>query len=149
MIATCARCAKAFETTLEDANTPGVLCVTCYRAEHAANAPGLSPVYAAARQMLDTAAQDTAGNVNYARAWVGELHARITRHGNTWALWLDDATPIHPDTLALWAAAVGQDAAGWRVDLNTDGRIARLQWQTDGEPATEGGPVSWVGRGAP
>jgi len=110
------------------------------------NAPGLSPIYAIARQMLGAVAPGDSPSMADAAAWVGTCHADLTRHGNTWALWLDDATPIHPDTLALWAAAVGQDAAGWRVDLNTDGRIARLQWQTDGEPATEGGAVTWIGQ---
>ena len=39
MIATCTQCSQMFETTEEDACTPGVLCVRCYRREQAARVP--------------------------------------------------------------------------------------------------------------
>ena len=35
MIAVCTKCHTLFETTTEEAYTPGVLCVPCYRAENA------------------------------------------------------------------------------------------------------------------
>lgn len=34
MIGVCSKCSTMFETTTEDAYTPGVLCPTCYRAAH-------------------------------------------------------------------------------------------------------------------
>lgn len=33
MIGLCSKCHTLFETTVEDAYTPGVLCYTCYNAE--------------------------------------------------------------------------------------------------------------------
>ena len=33
MIACCSKCGKLFETTQEEAYTPGVLCVSCYKAQ--------------------------------------------------------------------------------------------------------------------
>lgn len=35
MIGCCTKCSKLFDTTEEDACTPGVLCVECYRAARA------------------------------------------------------------------------------------------------------------------
>ena len=34
MIATCSKCQQLFETTQEDAYTPGVMCAPCYREVH-------------------------------------------------------------------------------------------------------------------
>ena len=35
MIAVCTKCSTMFETTTEDAYTPGVLCPSCYKADKA------------------------------------------------------------------------------------------------------------------
>lgn len=146
MIATCPRCGNAFDTSQEDACAPPVLCPTCYRAEH--NPPGLSPIYAVARQMIDAVAPGDSPSMASVGGYVGTLHASITRYGNDWALTLVDVQRTHPDTLATWAAAVGQDAAGWLIDQAAGGRVARLAWQGAGEAMPEGGRVTWIG-GAP
>ena len=108
------------------------------------NPPGTSPIYAAARDMLTAIAQGVSGG---ATGWVGTLAAYLVDGGDYRALTLDDAQPLHADTLAAWAAVFGQPADGWRVDGATGGRVARLEWATDGDARPEGGRVMWIGGG--
>lgn len=110
------------------------------------NAPGQSAIYAIARQMFDAVAPGDSPSMATAGAWVGTCHAGLTRYGNEWALQLDDVQTLHPDTLATWAAAVGQDAAGWLVDQSVGGKVARLEWQGKGKPMPDGGGVMWIGQ---
>ena len=105
------------------------------------NPPGTSPVYALARDMADALDK---GRRSYT-AVDGKLYATLQDGGDYRALVLYDDAPIHPDTLALWAAAFGQPADGWRVDSTTGGRVARLEWATDGEAAPDSGRVTWIG----
>jgi hypothetical protein len=105
------------------------------------NAPGTSPIYAAARDMLDALGK---GLGSIATVPYGTLYVTLQDGGDYRALMLCDVDPLHPDTLALWAAAFGQPADGWRVDSVTGRRVARLEWATDGE-AAEGGRVTWMG----
>ena len=111
------------------------------------NAPGLSPIYAAARQMLDAIAPGDSPSMGRAGGYVGTCHASIARHGNEWALELIDVHRIERDTLATWAAAVEQPATGWLVDEAAGGKVARLEWATDGEARGEGSRVTWIGQG--
>ena len=105
------------------------------------NPPGTSPVYALARDMADALDK---GRRSYT-AVDGKLYATLQDGGDYRALVLYDDAPIHPDTLALWAAAFGQPADAWRVDSTTGGRVARLEWATDGEAAPDSGRVTWIG----
>lgn len=105
------------------------------------NPPGLSPVYAIARDML---AMLDSGKRRAAHSLL-PLVAYIIDGGDYRALTLNDTAPLHPDTLALWAAAFSQPADGWRVDSTTGGRVARLEWATDGEAAPDSGRVTWIG----
>ena len=105
-------------------------------------APGLSPIYAAARDLL--AALDSGSCA--ATVQVGTLFAHLVDGENYRALTLDDARRIHPDTLATWAAAVGQPAGEWRVDMEAGGRVARLEWATDGEAPAQGRAVTRIGQ---
>ena len=107
----------------------------------ATNPPGLSPVYAIARDML---AMLDSGKRRAAHSLL-PLVAYIIDGGDYRALTLNDTAPLHPDTLALWAAAFGQPADGWRVDNTTGGRVARLEWATDGDALPDGGRVTWQG----
>lgn len=91
------------------------------------NAPGLSDIYAAARDMLD-ALRKGATSVT---VQVNTVFARLVNGGNYCALMLDDEQPIHPDTLATWAAAFEVAAPTWTTELG--GLVARLKWATDGE----------------
>jgi hypothetical protein len=116
-------------------------CGYVWRDESPANPPGLSPVYAIARDMLDALARGDAS----AHHWSGALMVRVVDGGNYRAVTIDDDTPLHPDTLALWAAAFGQPVDGWLVDSATGGRVARLEWATDGETLPGGGGVTWIG----
>ena len=118
-------------------------CGYVWRDESPANPPGLSPVYAIARDL--TAALDK-GRLT-ATAQHGDLSIYLIDGGDYWALSLCDTTgPIHPDVLALWAAAFGVQTAQWAQDWTyTGGRVARLEWPTDGE-AVEGGRVTWINR---
>ena len=105
------------------------------------NPHGLSPVYALARDML--AALDSGRSTVTVSS--GTLYATLQDGGDYRALVLYDDAPIHPDTLALWAAAFGQQTAQWAQDwTDAGGRVARLEWATDGE-AVEGGRVTWIG----
>lgn len=108
------------------------------------NAPGMSPIYAAARDMLDALRK----GVTSATATVaGSTQvAQMVDGGDYRALTLDDDQPLHPDTLALWAAAFSQPADGWQVDSATGGRVARLEWATNGEARGEGSRVTWIGQ---
>ena len=116
-------------------------CGYVWRDESPANPPGLSPVYAIARDMLDALDK---GRRDYT-VEDNKRAATLQDGGNYRALVLYDDAPIHADTLALWAAAFGQPADEWRVDSATGGRVARLEWPTDGE-AVEGGRVTWINR---
>jgi len=128
VIGVCTKCGKAFETTTEDAYTPGVLCVECYRAEH--NAPGVSPIYAAARDMLAAILNERPSVTRQ----MGALFATLHHNGNSVDLWLMDADPLHADTLATWAVAFGQPAdAEWFIDYGTGERVAHLEWAVAGE----------------
>lgn len=109
------------------------------------NAPGLSPIYAIARAMLDAVAPADSPSMGTVAAWVGTCHADLTRYGGDWALTLDDVHRIECTTLATWAAALGQDAAGWLIDQSVGGRVARLAWTTDDKPLPDGGAVTWIG----
>ena len=109
------------------------------------NPPGASPIYAAARQMLDAIAPGDSPSMGTVSAWVGTCHASVIRYGNEWALTLDDAHRIGRDTLATWAAAVEQPDGVWAVDMEAGGRVARLEWATDGEAMPPGGCVTWIG----
>ena len=109
------------------------------------NAPGLSPIYAIARAMLDAVAPGDSPSMGTVAAWVGTCHADLTRYGGDWALTLDDVHRIECTTLDTWAAALGQDAAGWLIDQSVGGRVARLAWTTDDKPLPEGGAVTWIG----
>lgn len=108
-------------------------------------APGMSDIYAVARRLLDTAAQGDSPSMATVGAWVETCHAVLTRYGNEWALTLDAAHRIERSTLDTWAAAVGQDAGGWLIDQSVGGKVARLEWATDGEARGEGGRVTWIG----
>lgn len=105
------------------------------------NPPGLSPVYAIARDML---AMLDSGKRRAAHSLL-PLVAYIIDGGDYRALTLNDTAPLHPDTLALWAAAFGQPADGWRVDNTTGGRVARLEWPTDGDALPDVQGTLWVG----
>jgi hypothetical protein len=107
------------------------------------SAPGLSPIYAAAADMLAALGK----GVTSVTATVADSTqvGHMVDGGNYRALTVDDESPLHPDTLATWAAAVGQPAAGWRLSGKTGGKIARLEWATDGEARGEGGRVTWIG----
>lgn len=109
------------------------------------NAPGQSDIYAVARRLLDVAAPCVPPSTASVGAWVGTCHAGLTRYGGDWALQLDDVHRIERSTLDTWAAAVGQDAAGWRIDQSVGGRVARLEWATDGAPMPAGPAVMWIG----
>ena len=103
-------------------------------------APGLSPIYAAARDML--AALD-AGNAA-GHYFDGTLCARIVDGGNYRELTLADVRRIERDTLDTWAVAVGRPDGAWAIDPNCGGRVARLEWATDGEAPAAGGSVAWI-----
>ena len=105
------------------------------------NAPGASPIYAAARDLL--AALDSGSYA--ATMQVGTLFAHLVDGGNYRALTLDDAHRIGRDTLATWATAFSQPADAWAVDMEAGGRVARLEWATDGEAPAGGGAVTWIG----
>ena len=109
------------------------------------NAPGLSPIYAIARQMLDSVAPGDSPSMGRVGAWVETCHAGLTRYGNEWALTLDDAHRIERSTLDTWAAAVGQGAGGWLIDQSVGGKVARLAWHGAGVPMPPGGGVVWIG----
>ena len=109
------------------------------------NAPGLSPIYAAARQMLDAIAPGDSPSMGRAGGYVGTCHASVTRYGNEWALELIDVHRIERSALTTWAAAVEQPAAGWLVDEATGGKVARLAWHGAGVPMPPGGGVVWIG----
>jgi hypothetical protein len=107
------------------------------------NAPGTSPIYAAARDMLDALGK---GVTSVTATVAGSTQvAHMTDGGDYRVLTVDDVQPLHPDTLATWAAAVGQPAAGWRLSSKTGGRVARLEWATDGEARGEGSRITWIG----
>ena len=108
------------------------------------NAPGLSPIYAAARDMLD--ALDKGATSATATVRDSTQIATMTDGGDYRVLTVDDESPLHPDTLATWAAAFGVQAAAWRSDESTGGKVARLEWPTDGEARGEGGRVMWIGQ---
>ena len=107
------------------------------------NAPGLSPIYAAAVDML--AALDKGVTSVTATVQGSTQMGVIVDCGDHRALYVHDDQPLHPDTLATWAAAVGQPAAGWRLSSKTGGKVARLEWPTDGEARGEGSRVAWIG----
>jgi len=109
------------------------------------NAPGLSPIYAIARQMLDAVAPGDSPSMGTVAAWVGTCHADLTRYGGDWALQLDDVHRIECTTLDTWAAALGQPASAWLVDEVVGGKVARLEWQGEGEPMMGGPAVTWIG----
>ena len=109
------------------------------------NPPGLSPIYAAARQMLDVIAPGDSPSMARVGGYVGTCHASITRYGNEWALELIDVRRIEAATLVTWAAAVEQPATGWLADEATGGKVARLEWQGAGVPMPPGGGVVWIG----
>jgi len=110
------------------------------------SAPGMSDIYAAARQMLDAVAPGDSPSMATVGAWVETCHAGLTRYGNEWALTLDDVHRIERSTLDTWATAVGQDAGGWLIDQSVGGKVARLAWQGDGRPMPDGGGVMWIGQ---
>ena len=110
------------------------------------NAPGLSPIYAAARQMLDAIAPGDSPSMGRAGGYVGTCHASVTRYGNEWALELIDVHRIEAETLTTWAAAVEQPATGWLVDENVGGKVARLAWQGEGKPLPNEQAVTWIGQ---
>jgi hypothetical protein len=87
------------------------------------------------KQLVELLSYDTA-----------DLHSPVDG-GNYRALTVDDESPLHPDTLATWAAAVGQPDGVWQVDGATGGRVARLEWATEGEARCEGSRVTWIGQG--
>ena len=105
------------------------------------NAPGMSPVYAIARDMLATL--DSGADSVTVR--MGNLIARAFDMGGVRILRLGDDGPLHPDTLALWAVAFGQPTDAWQVDSKRGGCYARLEWATDGEALPEGSRVTWIG----
>lgn len=109
------------------------------------NAPGLSPIYAAARDMLDALGK----GVTSATATVQDSTqvGHMVDGGNYRALTVDDESPLHPDTLATWAAAVGQPAALWCMGIAAGACVARLEWPTNGEARGEGSRVTWIGQG--
>ena len=107
------------------------------------NAPGLSPIYAAARDML--AALGKGATSATATVRDSTQIATMTDGGDYRALTVDDVQPLQPDTLATWAAAVGVQAAAWRSDASMGGKFARLEWATDGEARGEGSRVTWLG----
>ena len=108
------------------------------------NPPGLSDIYAAARQMLDAIAPGDSPSMATGGAWVGTCHASVARYGNEWALELIDVHRIERSMLTTWAAAVEQPATGWLVDENVGGKVARLAWQGAGVPMPPGGGVMWI-----
>ena len=110
------------------------------------NAPGLSDIYAAARQMLDAIAPGDSPSMATVGAWVGTCHASVARYGNEWALELIDVHRIERSALTTWAAAVEQPAAGWLVDEATGGKVARLAWHGAGAPMPAGPAVTWIGQ---
>ena len=107
------------------------------------NPPGLSSIYAAARQMLDAIAPGDSPSMGRAGGYVGTCHASVTRYANEWALELIDVHRIERSALTTWAAAVGVSTPKWRTASR--GKIARLEWVTDGEARGEGGRVTWIG----
>lgn len=144
MSATNPRCPQCHEGDPVSGPINGVIWHECQHCDYAwsdesTNPPGTSPVYAIARDL--TAALNK-GRRSYTVA-DGTLFATLQDGGDYRAVTLCDDTPIHPDVLALWAAAFGQPADGWRVD-STTGMVARLEWPTEGE-AVEGGRVTWIG----
>lgn len=107
------------------------------------NAPGLSPIYAAARDMLDALGK---GATSVTATVAGSTQVgHMADGGNYRALTVDDVQPLHPDTLATWAAAVGQTDGVWAVDQTCGGRFARLEWATEGEALPDVGGVVWIG----
>ena len=107
------------------------------------NAPGLSPIYAAARDMLDALDKGATSATTTVRD--STQIATMTDGGDYRALTVDDVQPLQPDTLATWAAAVGVQAAAWRLSSKAGGKVARLEWATDGEARGEGSRVTWIG----
>ena len=105
------------------------------------NAPGLSPIYAAARQMLDALGKGATSATATVQGSTQVAH--LVDGGNYRALTVDDAQPLHDDTLATWAAAFGVELARW--DRTYRAHCARLEWATDGESRSEGSRVTWIG----
>jgi hypothetical protein len=70
----------------------------------------------------------------------------LTRHGNEWALELNDVAPVTHGTCDQWAAAVGAPSVEW---LRTaGGKVARCEWTGSEEPAGDGPRATWVHGGA-
>lgn len=107
------------------------------------NPPGLSHIYAAARDMLDALGR----GVTSVTATVADSTqvAHMFGVGNYRLLTVNDVQPLHPDTLATWAAVVGQPAAAWRLNSASGGAVAHLEWVTDGKARNEGSRVTWIG----
>lgn len=74
MIGVCSKCTAMFETTVEDAYTPGVLCYTCYAKSKANNTP---------------ARQSTGQSMAY---WIGDEEVNgfiVGGMTNTYQFWHD------------------------------------------------------------
>lgn len=75
---------------------------------------------------------------------LGSLFVRVTNHGNEWALELNDDVPIDFVVMGEWSAAVGTPAlVDWRFESN--GMVARCEWQGTEEPAPAGAKAFYLG----
>lgn len=75
---------------------------------------------------------------------LGPLFARVTAHGNAWALELQDTEPIDNRVLDGWALAFGLPRTT-AVAHNAKHTIWRAEWTTDDEPAPEGTRAFYLG----
>jgi hypothetical protein len=84
-----------------------------------------------------------AAALEYGHCTVGHkyIFARLTRHGNEWALELNDIAPVTHETADQWAAAVGAPSVEWR--RTAGGKVARCEWTGSEEPAGDGPRATW------
>ncbi len=74
----------------------------------------------------------------------GALFVRLTRHGNDWALELNDETPVTEAATLAWATAAGVPPhAQWLT--TAQGKIWRCEWQGTEDAAPDGPRATWLG----
>ena len=75
---------------------------------------------------------------------LGTLFVRVTRHGNDWALELNDDKLVFPWRANEWGMAVGvPEGTEWRFTAGL--MIARCEWQGTEDAAPEGTPTFYLG----
>ena len=78
---------------------------------------------------------------------LGTLFVRVTHHGNSWALELNDDEPVWQSIRDEWAIAVGVPGAPqlpeWRFESN--GMVARCEWTGTEDAAPAGSKAFYLG----